>query len=92
MKKIRIERQHNLDEEGCRELVVNLSEKLASRLGGTTSHGAQKTLYQHPSGAKGVLSFDSNVLIVEVSVPFLMRPLAATIESEIHRQCDKHLK
>ena len=91
MKKIYIERDHELTEEECQQLVVELSDKLVERFGGRSQHLPNETHYHHKSGAKGRLGYDDSQLRVEVTIPFLMRPLAQKVEEEIHRQCDKHL-
>lgn len=91
MKKVYVERDHQLGEAECRALVVALADRLVTRFGGAADHQPNETRYSHKSGAHGRLSFDESQLRIEVNLPFLMRPLAATIEEEIHRQCDKHL-
>ncbi|GAA5315805.1 MAG: hypothetical protein AseanaTS_10100 [Candidatus Pelagadaptatus aseana] len=90
MKKIYVERDHQLSEAECQELVRELADKLVERFGGHSNHLPTETHYHHNSGAKGRLDYDDSQLRVEVNLPFLMRPLAHLIEDEIHRQCDKH--
>lgn len=92
MKKVYVERDHQLSEQECQQLVRELADKLVDRFGGHADHRPTETHYRHKSGAKGRLNFDASQLRVEVNLPFLMRPLAHTIEDEIHRQCDKHFE
>jgi putative polyhydroxyalkanoate system protein len=91
MKKISIEKSHSLSSEECQRLIKSLSEQLTQQFGGKTFPEDGAMHYQHSSGTRGVLNYNDERILIEVTVPFLMRPLAYKIEEEIHSHCEQYL-
>lgn len=91
MKKIAIEKRHSLSEAECQVLISSLADQLVRQFGGSSTKGDNELRYHHSSGAQGCLTYSGDRILIEVDVPFLMRPLAYKIEEEIHAHCDKHL-
>ncbi len=92
MKKIFVQRRHNLGKDSCLALADKITDKLIERIGGTKSIEGDVIHYKHISGSKGRLVSSHDSLEVEVSLGLLVRSFGGSIQQEIEQTCDEYLK
>ena len=90
MSKINIKRAHALDHATARQRAEYVAERLKTELKANYFWEGNSLKLQH-AGAEGHIHVGESELHIEVKLPFLLRPLRASIEKAIHEQLEKHL-
>jgi len=90
MPQINIKRSHTLDHATARQRAEKIADKLKSELNAQYSWDGDHLKLQH-AGAEGSIHVGATELHIQVKLPFLLRPLRASIEKAIHEQLEKHL-
>jgi len=90
MASIHIERAHQLGKADARKSAEHIAARLKHELK-VDSHWQGDVLQLTHASAKGSIAVDDSKVEVRVELPFLLRPLRAKVEREIHQQLDKYL-
>jgi putative polyhydroxyalkanoate system protein len=90
MAEISISREHGLNEEEVRDRIEELADKISSRLGGTWSwQGDQAVCDAH--GARAWVGYDARSIMLEVSLPRMMKPFSGKLEAKIIEYFDRYV-
>jgi putative polyhydroxyalkanoate system protein len=91
MAEISISRKHGLDEEDVRGRIEELADKISGRLGGTWSwQGDEAVCDAH--GARARVGYDAQSILLEVSLPRMMRPFSGKLEAKIIEYFDRYFE
>jgi len=89
MAEISISRRHGLDEREVRGRIEELADKISGRLGGTwTWQGDQAVCDAH--GARARVGYDAESILLEVSLPRMMKPFSSKLEAKILEYFDRY--
>ena len=89
MPEISMSREHGLKEKDVRGRIEALADKISDRLGGGWSwQGDQAVCKAH--GACARVGYDAQSILIEVSLPRLMRPLRGKLEAKINQYFDRY--
>ncbi len=91
MPEISISRKHGLNEQDVRCRIEELADKISHRIGGTWSwHGDQAVCDAH--GAQARVGYDAQSILLEVSLPRMMKPLVGKLEAKIIEYLDRYFE
>ncbi len=90
MASIHIERAHTLGKADARKSAEHIAARLKHELK-VDSHWQGDVLQLTHAGAKGSIVVDDSKVEVRVELSFMLRPLRAKVERDIHAQLDKYL-
>jgi putative polyhydroxyalkanoate system protein len=89
MPEISISRRHGLNETDVRGRIEELADKISGRLGGTWSwQGDQAVCDAH--GARARVGYDAQSIMLEVSLPRMMKPFSGKLEAKIIEYFDRY--
>ena len=89
MAEISISREHGLNEDEVRGRIEELADKISGRLGGTWSwQGDQAVCDAH--GARARVGYDARSILVEISLPRMMKPFSGKLEAKIIEYFDRY--
>ena len=90
MAEISMRRVHGFDDTtDVRSRVEGLAEKVASRLGGQW-HWEGDDAVCEARGAKARVGFDQQEILIDVSLPLMLRPLKGKLESKIEEYYERY--
>jgi putative polyhydroxyalkanoate system protein len=87
---ILVGRHHELGLVKAKRLAETIARQLQDDFGGTYTWKGNHLLFRR-TGASGSVTVTKDEFEVRVELGFLLRPLSARIEREIHTFCDEHL-
>ncbi len=91
MPEISISRKHGLNENDVRGRIEALADKISGRLGGTWSwQGDQAVCDAH--GARARVGYDAQSIMLEVSLPRMMKPFSGKLEAKIIEYFDRYFE
>ncbi len=89
MPEISISRKHGLSETDVRRRIEELADKISGRLGGAWSwRGDQAVCEAH--GARAQVGYDAQSILLEVSLPQMMKPFSGRLEAKIIEYLDRY--
>jgi putative polyhydroxyalkanoate system protein len=89
MPEISMSRKHGLNEKDVRVRIEELADKISGRLGGTWSwQGDEAVCDAH--GARARVGYDAQSILLEVSLPRMMRPFSGKLEAKIVEYFDRY--
>jgi putative polyhydroxyalkanoate system protein len=91
MAEISISRKHGLDEEDVRGRIEELADKISGRLGGTWSWQGDEAVCD-AYGARARVGYDAQSILLEVSLPRMMRPFSGKLEAKIIEYFDRYFE
>jgi len=91
MSQIKICKQHDLDEQQCRDVAEQLLDKLVAKFGGSLQAGGDEYYYKHSTGINAVVEPRHGELLVNVKMGLLTRAMAPQLEAEINRVLDEQI-
>ena len=90
MSHIHIERIHHLDRTRLRQRIEVLADQLEKEYKtGYQWHDHKITLQR--TGARGYIELEDEIVVIDIKLGGLMRPLTKKMESMINEYLDKHL-
>ncbi|MFW2373679.1 MAG: polyhydroxyalkanoic acid system family protein [Gammaproteobacteria bacterium] len=90
MSKIKITRQHQLDDDTVRDKVQALADKLSEELSADYTWEDDRMVFKR-SGASGFVRMGVGELEIEIKLGMLLRPLKAMVEKTIVDYLDEKL-
>jgi putative polyhydroxyalkanoate system protein len=91
MPEISISRKHGLNEQDVRGRIEELADKISSRLGGTWRwQGDEAVCDAH--GARARVGYDAQSIMLEVSLPAMMKPFRRKLEAKIIEYFDRYFE
>ena len=91
MSQIKICKQHQLDQQECRDVAEKLLDKLVAKFGGSVKAGGDEYHYKHSTGINAVVEPRDGELLVNVKMGLLTRAMAPQLEAEINRVLDEQI-
>ena len=89
MPEISISRKHGLNENDVRGRIEALADKISGRLGGAWSwQGDEAVCDVH--GARARVGYDAESIMLEVSLPRMMKPFSGKLEAKIIEYFDRY--
>lgn len=92
MSNLRVCRELDMDEQECRELALELLDKLVNAFGGKYSQVGTNYRYKHTAGVTAIVEPKAGELAVDVKLGIMARALAPQLEKEMNRVLDEHLE
>jgi putative polyhydroxyalkanoate system protein len=89
MPEISMSRKHGLNEKDVRVRIEELADKISGRLGGTWSWQGDQAVCDSP-GARARVGYDAQSILLEVSLPRMMRPFSGKLEAKIVEYFDRY--
>ena len=91
MPEISISRKHGLNENDVRGRIEALADKISGRLGGAWSwQGDEAVCDAH--GARARVGYDAESIMLEVSLPRMMKPFSGKLEAKIIEYFDRYFE
>ena len=91
MPEISISRKHGLNENDVRGRIEALADKICGRLGGAWSwQGDEAVCDAH--GARARVGYDAESIMLEVSLPRMMKPFSGKLEAKIIEYFDRYFE
>lgn len=91
MSKIQVCRPHNLGEQECHDLAIELLDKLVDKFGGSYQPSGNDYAYKHSVGVKAIIEPKEDELLVNVKLGMMARAFAPQLESEMNTVLDKYI-
>ena len=89
MPEISISRRHGLNEEEVRGRIEELADKVSARLGGKWSWQDDQAVCE-AHGARAKVGYDAQSILLEVSLPRMMKPFSGKLEAKIIEYFDRY--
>jgi putative polyhydroxyalkanoate system protein len=89
MPEISISRKHGLSEIDVRVRIESLADKISDRLGGTWNWQDDDAVCD-AHGARARVGYDKESILIEVSLPRMMKPLRGKLEEKIIEYFDRY--
>jgi len=91
MSNLRLCRELDIDEQECKDLAVQLLDKLVNKFGGKYKADGSNYRYKHTAGVNALVEPKAGELTVDVKLGMMTRALAPQLEKEMNRVLDDHL-
>lgn len=91
MSKVHICRQHELDQDRCRDVAEQLLDKLINKFGGSISEEGEDYRYNHPTGIKAKVEPRAGEITIDVKLGMMTRSLAPKLDEAINRVLDEYI-
>jgi putative polyhydroxyalkanoate system protein len=89
MPEISISRRHGLNETEVRRRIEELADKISGRLGGTWGWQGDQAVCD-AYGARARVGYDAQSIMLEVSLPRMMKPFSGKLEAKIIEYFDRY--
>ena len=91
MAHVHINKQHDFDEEECKEVAEELLDMLVDRFGGRVRPDGNRYHYKHTTGISAMVETSHSDVTIKVKLGMMTRSLAPQLEREINRVLDEHM-
>ena len=91
MTHVHISKQHEYDEDECREVAEELLDMLVDKFGGRVRPDGNKYHYKHTTGISALVEANAGEVTIKVKLGMLTRSFAPQLEKEINRILDEHI-
>jgi len=91
MSKIKLYREHELDQQESRALAENLLNKLIDKYGGRYAEEDDNFRYKHPAGVNAIVEPNEGEFIVNIKLGIMTRALGSRLQGDMDRILDEYL-
>jgi putative polyhydroxyalkanoate system protein len=95
MATIDVQHEHSLSKDEAKKKAEDLAKNMQTMFNLDWAWTGDTIQFQAPKGVargtRGAVSVGDHDVHVAIDLPFMLRPMRATIESELHRQLDSLL-
>jgi putative polyhydroxyalkanoate system protein len=92
MAEIKMQRRHGYsDLDDVRSRIEGLADRVSDKIGGTWSWEGNDAVCE-ARGAKARVGYDEENVLIEISLPLMLRPLQARLESKIEEYYGRYFE
>lgn len=91
MSKLSVRREHDLDQQGSKELAEKLLTKLVDKFGGKFSEDGDNYRYKHTAGVNAVVEPNEGEFVIDVKLGMMTRSLGPKLEGQMNKILDEYL-
>jgi len=91
MSTIKLQREHDLDQQESRELAEKLLNKLVDKYGGSYKEEGDNFRYKHTAGVKALVEPLEGEFVVDIKLGMMTRALGPKLEGDINKILDRYL-
>ena len=91
MNKVSVRREHDLDQQGSKELAEKLLNKLVDKFGGKFTEDGDNYRYKHTAGVNAVVEPNEGEFVIDVKLGIMTRSLGPKLEEQMNKILDEYL-